>query len=73
MSIPIDRELLPKKKAAVYLCVSVRTLERMAKENIGPPRVRIRSRWLYQRSALEAWIARGGAYQSATDSDIVRQ
>ena len=56
-----DPILLTPAEAAEYLKISVSTLERMRSEGSGPPFVRTSARRvLYQRAALEGWVAAGG-------------
>jgi excisionase family DNA binding protein len=46
---------LSRREAAVYLGVSVRTLERWTSD-LGMPARKVGGRWLYRRSELDAWV-----------------
>jgi predicted DNA-binding transcriptional regulator AlpA len=68
----LDNEVKPKKAAAIYLGVSTRTLDRMAKLETGPQRVRVGSRWMYRNTDLIAWLDRDQSSQNETNQDKVR-
>ena len=63
-----ESEVFVKKQAASYLGVSVRTLSRMVGEGEGPPRIRVRSRWMYSRADLAEFVANRERQQSGTDA-----
>ncbi|MCQ4164700.1 helix-turn-helix transcriptional regulator [Tahibacter harae] len=49
--------LLPPKKAAVYLAVSVRALEEWRRKGAGPEFIRAGRGIRYRLADLDAWIA----------------
>jgi len=49
--------LLTQRQAALALCLSERTLERLRAEGFGPCFVKLRRRVLYRESDISEWIA----------------
>jgi predicted DNA-binding transcriptional regulator AlpA len=49
--------LLTASETAQFLRLSVRSLDRLRCEGLGPKFVKLRKRVLYRQSDLEAWIA----------------
>lgn len=56
MSQLID-DYLDRRGLAAELKVSERTIERYDAMRIGPPRVKIGSRWYYPRQRARDWLA----------------
>lgn len=61
--------LLDQGKAAAWLCLSERTLERWRVSGEGPPFAKLGRRVLYRQSDLDDWIA---SRVVASTSDLAR-